>query len=488
MRFPQILSVPNILNNACFYASTACCAAFVMVATVQAQETIDRSQRSPWRASFNQVSPQAIQANEANGDRAPMNANPSVGGSRPRNAAPLPSPSQPAARTNGAAAGTVSTPRQADTVPRLNGPPTNAETFTAPIINRPTAAPAQAPSTHSPSSLGTKVSRTQNQLPNDAGQVWREYDIGPYTSNVKSVARPQQAVLNWVLRETGTEMWFNEPLGILHATEDRLIVYHTPEIQNAVKAIIDRFVRTRGQEQNFNVDLLTVGNPNWRSNAYALLQTIDVQTPGVEAWMMSKENAAILVGQLRQRTDFKQHSGGEVKSHDGQAFVLEKTKPVPFVRSLRWLPGQFPSYEPLLTTINEGYTLNICALSLLDNRAIEVAIKCDVDQVETLTPIKIPVGGVGGALQTADINVPELISWRLHERFRWPSDQVLLLSCGVVADPQPETQNGTGVFGLGRLRKQTNRSDALLMIEYRGPANEANLPRTAGRSSLAPLK
>lgn len=489
-------------------------------AAVLGQEPIDRSQRSPWRASFNQVSPQAVDAIQSNADRAPVNANPvqanPVQGNPFQNNSANPGPPNWAAVDPRSTAspspyqgtgtsgrlndpfGQTGPPRQgfspADTAPRLDAananatlPPSPPSGSTAAASESNSLAGSRSNLDASHGSMETKVTRTQNQLPNDAGQVWREYDITPYTDQVKSVQQPQQAILDWVLRETGTEMWFNQPLGILHATEDRLIVYHTPEIQAVVKSITDRFVRTRGQVQNFNVDLLTVGNPNWRANAYSLLQTIDVQTPGVEAWMMSKENAAILIGQLRQRSDFKQHSGGEVKNHDGQSFVLEKTKPVPFVRSIRWLPGQFPGFEPLLTTINEGYTLSISSLSLLDNRAIEVAIKCDVDQVETLTPIKIPVG-VGNAVQSADINVPELISWRLHERFRWPSDQVLLLSCGVVADPQPETSGGKGVFGLGVGRRRANRSDALLLIEYRGPASEANLPRTAGRSSLAPLK
>ncbi len=40
--------------------------------------------------------------------------------------------------------------------------------------------------------------------PNEAGQVWREYDITPYTARVTSTNRPEQAIIDWVLRETGT--------------------------------------------------------------------------------------------------------------------------------------------------------------------------------------------------------------------------------------------------------------------------------------------
>ena len=36
------------------------------------------------------------------------------------------------------------------------------------------------------------------------------------------------------MRETGTEIWFSEPLGILSASRTTLKVYHTPEMQQIV--------------------------------------------------------------------------------------------------------------------------------------------------------------------------------------------------------------------------------------------------------------
>jgi hypothetical protein len=59
------------------------------------------------------------------------------------------------------------------------------------------------------------------------------------------------------------------------------------------------------------------------------------------------------------------------------------------------------------------------------------------------------------------IQVPQLVSWRLHERFRWPSDHVLILSCGVVATP---TNDKSAMPLLGPL-VSSNRADALLFIE-----------------------
>ena len=424
------------------------------LAAQQAETVRGREQRSPWSASFTEINQDA--------------ANQTL---QPQGWQPVQS------RSLGSSSADTNLP--ANQIPNLNI--RTADASPAPSV------PAAGSGTRQKSKpvAGAAISRSMNSLPNEAGQVWREYDISSYTSKVTSVNNPQQALLDWVLRETGNEMWFNEPLGILHATKSRLIVYHTPEIQSEVKNIVDRFVRTRGQLQSFNINLVTVGNPNWRSAAYPLLQTVDVKSPGVEAWLVSKENAALLFNQLKNRTDFKEHSGGTVNSHDGQSFVLEKTKPVLFVRSLRWLPGQFPGYEPQMTTINEGYSVGISPLMSLDNQTVEVAIKADVDQVESLTPVKVPVGGAN-----VDLNVPKVISWRLHERFRWPSDQVLLVSSGVVADPQPESSTGFGPLrsiGLGAAKNNSSRSDALLMIEYRGPSNGASLPRSAGRSRLQPL-
>jgi hypothetical protein len=335
----------------------------------------------------------------------------------------------------------------------------------------------------------TRVTKTLDKLPNTAGQVWREYDISPYTSRITTSEEPQKAILDWILRETGTEMWFNEPIALLHANKKQLFVYHTPEIQKVVKGIVDRFVWTQGQVQNIDINLVTVENPNWRSNSYSMLQPIDVKSPGVEAWMISKENAAILMAQLSKRGDFSKHSGGRLTNHDGQIFALEKTQPVQFIRNFRWMPNQVPSYQPLMTSLEEGYRLTISSLSSIDNETIEAMIKCDVDQVEKLTTVKVDVPvPSGAAAQKMNLQVPQVVSWRLHERFRWPNDQVLLLSCGVVASPEPESQRrGFRLPGLGQnLGAAPKRADALLFIDYRGPAQDAAVPLSAGQ--LGPVQ
>ncbi len=321
-------------------------------------------------------------------------------------------------------------------------------------------------------------------LPNSAGQVWRQYDLRTYTNQISTTQNPQQAIVDWILRETGTEMWFNEPLGILSATRDQLYVYHTPEIQSVVEKVVDGFLKSGGHLQVVGVRLLTVGNPNWRATAYSMMQPIDVRSAGIEGWMISKENAAILLNQLRRRNDYVEQGGGDLTAHSGQRMVINRTRPIDFIKAIRWSPGRFPAFETIPARIDEGFSLDISAIATIDG-TIEALLRCDVDQVERLQQVNVDVPDAAGGVQTVRVGVPQLLSWRLNERFRWPSDQVLLLSCGVVANPSEQT----GGLGLQNLFNQSRgRADALVMIEYKGPARATVNPRQAAQSQLVPVQ
>jgi hypothetical protein len=334
----------------------------------------------------------------------------------------------------------------------------------------------------------TKVSQSFSQLPNDGGQVWREYDIRPYTLQMSAADKPEQALTEWILKHTGTEMWFAEPLGILHASREKVIVYHTPEVHNQIKPIIDRFNYTQGQKVSAQVNLVTVGSPNWREVAYPYLEPIAVSSQHVEAWLVSRENAALLLNQLSRRSDYRSHAAGTMTVANGQKLELKKETPTQFIRSLRWTPGNVTPVQPIMAQINEGYSLSISFLNSLDGQSIESSITCNVDQIEKLTQVKIPTslqaqqrGLIGRAAATTDtinLNIPQFVSWRLHERVRWPVDHVLLISCGVVATPN--TDGGRPNSGIGQLLAGgASRADALLFIDYRGPGGPM-APQTAG--------
>ena len=315
-------------------------------------------------------------------------------------------------------------------------------------------------------------------LPNDAGQYWKTYDLRPYTKELKTVDRPQQAIVDWVLRETGTDVWFTDPFGVLNADRNTLRVYHNKQMQEIVSRIHERFVNGTTETQLYGLRVMAVGNPNWRTRTQALMRSVRAQSPGVHAYLLSKENAALLMATLRGRSDFRELSAVDMVVHNGQSQVLEKVRGRNYVSDYKPVQAAFPPYMPETGELQEGYRLQLSPLLSLDRREVDLVVKCNIDQVEKLSNVNLDLPLVGGQTYAAQIHVPQVASWRLHERFRWPSDQVLLLSCGVVAAPDSNTTpsllgGGSSFLGLDRIFSNNGqRAEALLMIEYRGRASE----------------
>lgn len=343
----------------------------------------------------------------------------------------------------------------------------------------------------SDSSLQPRRSVGSPDLPSDAGQYWKTYDLRPYTKELSSVDRPQQAIVDWILRETGTDVWFTDPFGFLNADRSTLRVYHNDSMHQVVRTVYERFVNGTTEPQLYGLRLMAVGKPNWRTRAQALLRSVKAQSPGVHAYLLSKENSAMLMAMLRGRTDFRELSSVDMVVHNGQAQVLEQVRGRNFVEDFQLVQGAWPPYMPTTGEIQEGYRLQLSPLLSIDKQSVDLVIKCNIDQVERLANVTLDLPLQNGQIYSGQINVPQVVSWRLHERFRWPADQVLLLSCGVVAAPQgtPDASllgRGTNLLGLDKvLSPGGDRADALLLIEYRGNAT-GRIPAAVGRTASAP--
>ncbi|HND52857.1 MAG TPA: hypothetical protein PLV92_10690, partial [Pirellulaceae bacterium] len=144
-----------------------------------------------------------------------------------------------------------------------------------------------------------------------------------------------------------------------------------------------------------------------------------------------------------------------------------RLRPKTYVRSVRPRDTVVPGFDSDMATIEEGYSMQVSPLFSLDGRSVDLAIKCHVDQVEKLVPVAVDLPGFGGQWQRTQVQVPQVVSWRLNERFRWPTDQVLLLSCGVVANPAAEAKPA-GLGLMGQLMSNTGRADALVFVDCQG--------------------
>lgn len=325
------------------------------------------------------------------------------------------------------------------------------------------------------------------QLPSNSGQYWQEYDLRPYTKELSQVDRPHQAIVDWVLRETGTDIWFTDPFGFINADRDTLRVYHNESIHRTVQQVHERFVNGTTSPQLYGMRLMTLGNPNWRTRAYSLMRSERAQSPGVQVFLVTKENTALLLAMLRGRSDFREISGADIVVHNGQAQTYEQLRGRNFVENQQPVASSFPPYMPVTGEIKEGYQLQLSPLLSVDRQTVDLTVKCQIDQVERLNNVNLELPTMTGQVFNAQIQVPQVVSWRLHERFSWPSDQVLVLSCGVVAAPQGTPNNtllgqSSTLLGLDRIMPAAvgTRAEALLLIEYKGDANG----RVSGQQSI----
>jgi hypothetical protein len=332
-----------------------------------------------------------------------------------------------------------------------------------------------------------RVSKGSSSLPNDQGQVWREYDITPYTNRVSNSARPEQAIVDWILRETGYEAWHSEPVGLLSANHDVLRVYHTPEMQAVVGDIVDRFVNSAANAYAFTLRVATVGNPNWRAKALAMMTPIPVQSPGVQGWLLAKENARLLVSELSRRTDFREYNSSQQLVNSGQSIVISTMRPRSYVRGAVATQVSWPGYQPEMGTLEEGFSLEFSPLLAMDLASADAVVKLRLNQVEKMLPVKLDLPSVVAPNQRVEVEVPQATSANLHERFRWPTDKVLLLSMGVVATPAPSKNNPItdAVTDAVPILKSPPRADALLFVESAGIVAPAPEPPTA-RAATAP--
>lgn len=332
------------------------------------------------------------------------------------------------------------------------------------------SAPAAAvgPAAPGPVRPAARVVDGKVTLPSDQGQIWREYDITPYTLRVTTTNRPEQAIVDWVLRETGYEVWHSDPLGVLSANRRTLRVYHTPQVQHVVAEIVDRFVASQAASHVFGLRIVSVDQPNWRSRVQQGLRPVAAQTPGVQAWLMEKEDAAMLLADLRRRSDFREHGSPHLLLNSGQSTVVSSTRARPYVRDVTVRADAWPGFDSQPAQIDEGFSLEFSPLLSIDGRVVDATVKCDVDQVEKLIPVVLDTPTANAPRQRTQIEVPQIVRARILERFRWPVEQVLLVGLGMVPMPTP-TDAKPLLPGL-TLGTPAARSDLLLLIESKGEA------------------
>lgn len=295
------------------------------------------------------------------------------------------------------------------------------------------------------------------QVPADAGQVWKTYDIAAFVK--QAGAGGERHVVDWVLQETGYPAWHGASPASLSADAERLSCFHVPEMQARVADIVARFVAEADTPHRFSVRVLGLSSPAWRADARPMLTAIPAATPGVQAWCTSRENAAVVLGRLRARSDCQELPTGPVLAANGLPAALAGGRKQPYVKDVAPRPEAWPGWQTLGDTCDEGLAIDVQPLITRDGTAVEAVVRCRIDQIERMAAVSLaaPAGR-----ERVQIEVPQVAAVRIGERFRWPATQTLFIGLGLVPWPVP-AQNG----GPTGLVPGVKRCDMVLVVEPR---------------------
>jgi len=202
-------------------------------------------------------------------------------------------------------------------------------------------------------------------LPNAAGQIWREYDIRPYTTSQRLVAAPEERVRDWILRETGETTWHGADLAILSVTPHKVRVYHTPQMQSRISQVIDRLVaKDRGVD--FICRVVTVSNPRWRAVARPQMRVLPTQPNSpICVWSLPRKNYGQFILGLEKFAGYREFVSPNQKFSSGEkvTFALATTREyVKDVRPMRDFIAEVPA------SVEDGLTLSLEPLLTKDGK------------------------------------------------------------------------------------------------------------------------
>ncbi len=178
-------------------------------------------------------------------------------------------------------------------------------------------------------------------------------------------------------------------MGIMSVDRESLSIYHNEGVHQTVKKVYERFVNGTVEPQNFTARIVLIGSPNWRTTTLSWMKAVDPQSPGIQGWLLNKEQTAMLMATLRARTDFAEVAGAKLEAINGQAQYIENLRTVSYARTFQQVqqPNGLPMYIPMNDTIREGYQIKLTPMLSPDEKSIDMVVQCSLDQVEKLNAV-----------------------------------------------------------------------------------------------------
>lgn len=304
------------------------------------------------------------------------------------------------------------------------------------------------------------------------GHDWSEFDISRYTELAHAENSPQTAIIEWVMRRTGQDVWHGDKVAVLCASRTRLLAYHNAKVREQVAEMVQRFTRATADQMRLRVRLVVAADPSWRRYVvYSQLNPIKSGPQGQQVWTARVQDAAFILAQMQINQSFRVLYDKTVPLVNGQTHTVKSYVTRDYVAGIQRAGGAGVGFQGGTGQLEEEVVLRLSPLLTYEGDALEAAVDLQTNTVRALHRTRVLAPReVGPAEMTID--VPEVSETRLHKAFGgWPLNQTLLISAGV----QPGIlQAKSGLWNSLRLPPGNTELLAFVDLEVLNPP-----PRTA---------
>jgi hypothetical protein len=282
-------------------------------------------------------------------------------------------------------------------------------------------------------------------IPSEPGHELRRFDISRYTSLAHTQPNPQNAIIEWIFRRTGSAPWHGDKITVLCASPTSLRAYHNPKLLKQVEEVVERFVQSVNDVLSVRVRFVAAVDTRWRYAVYSRLTPVGSGPQGQQIWTLKVEDSAFVLAQMQVYQGFKLLTDQRVEMINGQTLTIKTSEMRGFTGGLQRESAAGLGYQPKADQLEEGVTLRISPLLTFDGDAIDAAIELTANTVKNFHRTRIIAPREIGPSEMT-IDVPEATESRINQTVKgWPLGQTLLISAGI----QPGIlQSKTGFLNL----------------------------------------
>ncbi len=267
----------------------------------------------------------------------------------------------------------------------------------------------------------------------EVGHSWKNFDIANYASLGYSPEnpKPQNAIVEWIFRRTGSAVWHGEKIAVLSAGKAQLRAYHNAKVLKVVQEYVERFTRATADVLSVRVRFVAAQDTRWRYSVYNRLKRIGTGPQGQQLWTISADDANLVRTQMMLYQGFKLLADKTVKVLNGQTLLIETADDLNFVSSTQSEGASGVGAQPKTDQLKEGAFLRFSPLLTYDGDAVDAAVDFRATTVKRLIRTKVLAKKDVGPTDVT-IDVPEVVETRLNRTVEnWTLGQTLLISAGI---------------------------------------------------------